>query len=211
VPNNEAWNYGLTAADRRHNLQVNYSYELPNVGKKLNSKLLAVFTDRWSLSGIFSVQSGAPFSPSFTINGSTIDYTGTPDVTARPNVVGNPMANVPAGLYFNPSAFAPPALGTAVSTPVLGNLGGGAGGVLTLPHITNLDATMTKFIPIGLGERRGLKIQVQAYNVFNHPEFNAVGTALQFDASGNQNSLSAGTFTGTAPARILAFGARFEF
>ena len=210
VPNNESWNYGRLSSDRRHNLQVNYTYDFPNLGQKLNSKILGAFTDHWSLSGITSVQSGAPFSPGFTINGNTIDYTGTPDVVARLNVVGNPMSNVPSGLYYNPVAFAPPALGTTIKTPVTGNLGGGAG-VLTLPRITNLDATMSKFIPVGLGERRGLRLQVQAYNVLNHPEFNAVGSTLQFDTIGNQTSLAAGTFTGTLPARILAFGARFEF
>lgn len=209
VPNNEAWNYGRTAADRRHNLQANFSYDFPNLGQRMHSKILGAFTDHWTMSGIFSVTSGAPIAPTFTINGSTIDYTGTPDVSARVNVVGNPMSNVPAGLFFNPAAFAPPALGTTVTTPVLGNMGGGAG-VMSLPHVTNLDATMAKFIPL-FGERRGLKLQVQAYNVFNHPEYNGVGTALQFDAAGLQNSLAAGVFNSTLPARIMAFSARFEF
>ena len=209
VPDNEAWNYGPTAADRRHNLQVNYSYDIPNLGQRLHSKILGAFTDHWTMSGILSSTSGAPVAPTFTINGSTIDYTGTPDVSARVNVIGDPMANVPAGMYFNPAAFAPPALGTTVTTPVLGNMGGGAG-VISLPRITNLDATMAKFIPL-FGERRGLKLQAQAYNVFNHPEFNGVGTALQFDAKGLQNSLAAGVFNSTLPARILAFSIRFEF
>jgi hypothetical protein len=211
VPDNEAWNYGRLASDRRHNLAVNYSYELPNAGKALHSKVLGAFTDHWTLTGIFSVQSGAPFSPgSPNVNGATIDYTGTPDVTGRVVVVGDPMANVPAGSYFNPSAFAVPATGSTIKTPALGNLGGGAG-VLSYPHITNLDATMTKFIPV-LGERRGIKLQVQAYNVLNSPQFNSVNTAITWDANGNvNNAATAGVFNGTLPARILAFGARFEF
>jgi hypothetical protein len=40
-------------------------------------------------------------------------------------VVADPMKDVPAGLYFNPNAFAPPVLGSTITTPVLGNLGGG--------------------------------------------------------------------------------------
>jgi hypothetical protein len=70
---------------------------------------------------------------------------------------------------------------------------------------------MTKFVPIGLGEGRGLRISVQAYNVFNHPEYNGVGSTLQYDANGNQTSLTAGVLNGTLPARILAFGARVQF
>ena len=207
---NEKWNYGRLSNDRRHNLQVNFSYNLPEAGKALHSKILGAFTDKWTLSGIFSVQSGAPFNPGGpNVNGTAPDYTGTPDVTARVNVVGDPMKNVPAGLYFNPAAFAPPALGSTITTPVLGNLGGGSG-VLSLPRVVNLDATMGKFIPV-LGERRGFRFQFQAYNVLNHPEYNGVGTGLQWDANGNQTSVSAGVFNSTLPARILAFSARFEF
>jgi hypothetical protein len=210
VPDNEAWNYGRLGTDRRHNLQVNYTYELPRLGKRLNSKLLGAFTDNWSLSGIFSMQSGAPFNPGGpNVNGTAPDYTGTPDVGARVIVVGDPMKNVPAGMYYIPAAFAPPVIGSTVTTPVLGNLGGGSG-VMTYPRVTNLDATMAKFIPL-FGERRGLRLQFQAYNVFNHPQFNSAGTGLQWDANGNQTSLSAGVFNGTLPARILAFGARLEF
>jgi hypothetical protein len=139
-----------------------------------------------------------------------VDYTGTPDISARPVVVGNPLADVPSGYLFNPAAFTVPAPGTSIKTPVLGNLGGGAG-VLSYPHVTNLDATMTKFIPL-FGERRGLKLQVQAYNALNHPQFNSVNTSITWDANGVVNNLAtAGVFNGTFPARILAFQARFEF
>lgn len=207
---NEKWNYGRLSNDRRHNLQVNFSYNLPELGKMAHSKVLGAFTDKWTLSGIFSAQSGAPFNPGGpNVLGTAPDYTGTPDVGARVVVVGDPMKNVPAGLYFNPAAFAPPVLGSTVTTPVLGNLGGGAG-VMSLPRVVNLDTTMAKFIPIH-GEKRGIRLQFQAYNVLNHPEYNGVGTGLQWNASGNQTSLSAGVFNSTLPARILAFGARFEF
>jgi hypothetical protein len=208
VPNNEQWNYGRLSFDRRQNFQVNYSYEFPNLGKKAGSKILSAVVDRWTLSGVVSSQSGGPFNPGFSITSGTPDYTGTPNVGARPNIISNPMANVPAGLYFNPASVAPPALGTTITTPVLGNLGGGAG-VLSLPLITNFDATMSKFIPFH--EKLGLKLQVQAYNVFNHPQFVGLNTGLAFDAAGNQTSLTAGTFNATLPARQLAFSARFEF
>ena len=92
---------------------------------------------------------------------------------------------------------------------MLGNLGGGAG-VLSYPMWTNWDTTMSKFIPL-FGERRGLKLQSQAYNVFNHPEFIGAGTGLTYDASGNQTSLTAGVLNTTLPARVMAFSARIEF
>ncbi len=209
VPNNTAWNYGRQGFDRRQNFQLNWSYGIPGLGQHLHSKILGAVTDHWTLSGILSIQSGPPINPGFSIVGGTPDYTGTPDVGARINVVGDPFRNVPAGLYFNPAAFAPPAVGTTITTPVLGNLGGGSG-VMSLPHYSNVDATMSKFIPL-FSERRGLKLQAQAYNVFNHPEFIGVGTGMTYDANGNQTSLTAGVFNTTLPARVMAFSARFEF
>jgi hypothetical protein len=94
---------------------------------------------------------------------------------------------------------------------MLGNLGGGAG-VLTLPHVVNFDVTITKSIPLG-SEKRILKLQLQAYNVFNHTEVNAVGTAIQFNPSTGAiaNGSSIGIPTGTLPNRQLALSARIQF
>jgi hypothetical protein len=220
IPNNEEWNYGRLSTDRRSNLQFNYSYDLPNLGRKVGSKPLGVVVDHWVFSGIFSVVSGAPFNPSCGLTsgsaGVSGGYTGTPDITQRCEVIGNPLANVPAGTYFNPNAYAMPALATGpdnsiVGPPVLGNQGGGAG-ALTYPHVTNLDLTLTKSIPLG-SERRLLKFQAQAYNAFNHPEFNGMNTGIQFNPTTNavSNSTAVGLPTGTLPARVLAFSARFQF
>lgn len=145
VPDNEKWNYGLQSIDRTHNLQLSYTYEFPKLGKAIHSRFLGVITDNWTLSGIFTMQSGAPFNPGGpNVSGTAPDYTGTPNVGARVLVVGDPMKDVPAGLYFNPNAFAVPAAGTNITTPVLGNLQGGAG-VMRYPNVTNLDATISKF------------------------------------------------------------------
>jgi len=212
VPNNQSWNYGRQSFDRPQNMQINWSYDIPGLGNALHSKVLGAVVDRWTLSGIFTMQSGIPFNPGVSLTPTTPDYTGTPDVSARPLVVGNPMANVPAGLYYNPLAFAPAAPGNytaTVTTPALGDLGGGAG-VLNMPMIYNWDATMSKFIPI-FGERRGLRLQAQAYNLFNHPEYVGIGSSSVYNTSGAQTSLTAGVFNTTAPARILAFSARIEF
>jgi hypothetical protein len=220
IPNNEEWNYGRLSTDRRSNLQFNYSYDLPNLGKKVGSKPLGLVVDHWVFSGIFSIVSGAPFNPGCSLTsgsaGVSGGYTGTPDITQRCEVIGNPLANIPAGTYFNPNAYAMAALATGpdnsiVGPPVLGNQGGGAG-ALTYPHVTNLDVTLTKSIPLG-SERRLLKFQAQAYNAFNHPEFNAMNTGIQFNPTTNvvSNSTSVGLPTGTLPARVMAFSARFQF
>src|ERR1017187_326713 len=226
VPNNKAWNYGRVSGDRPQNLQINYTYDIPGLGKRLGVKALGALTDHWQLSGIVSFQSGAPYNPSCGLTSGkpsvTGGYTGTPDVSARCEVVGDPLANLPASglgkVYFNPAAFALPGIATGpnnsmVGPPVLGDLGGGAG-VLTLPHVINFDATITKIVPLG-SEKRVLKLQVQAYNVFNHPEYNGLGTGIQFDPVTNQvsNSASLGYPTGTLSNsnRVLAFTGRLQF
>jgi hypothetical protein len=220
VANNNEWNYGRLSTDRRNNLQFNYSYDLPNVAKRYGIKGLGLLTDHWIFSGIFSIISGAPFSPSCGLTsgaaGVSGGYTGATDVTQRCEVIGNPLANIPAGTYFNPTAFAMPALATGpdnsiVGPPALGNLGGGAG-VLTYPHITNLDLTVSKEFPLR-SERRVLKFQVQAYNALNHPEFNSMNTGIQFNPTTNavSNATADGLPTGTLPARVLAFSARLQF
>lgn len=73
--------------------------------------------------------------------------------------------------------------------------------------------TMGKFIPVGLGERRGLRIQAQAYNVFNHTEINALNTGIPFNPTTGAvvNPFQAGTPSGTFPNRVLAFSLRFEY
>jgi hypothetical protein len=213
VPSNHSWNYGLLSSDRPNNLQISYSYQVPSVSRYVG-RYIGAITDHWTYSGVASSTSGAPFNPSYGFSSGTVpDYTGTPNVSARPNVVGDPYANIPAGSFFNPAAFALPALGTtSPSAPILGNEGGGAG-VLRYPHITNFDMTLSKFIPIGAGERRGFRINVQAYNVFNHTQYNALNTQILFNSATGAvtNGSQVGTPTGTLPNRILAFTMRFEF
>jgi hypothetical protein len=168
--------------------------------------------------------SGAPYDPTCSVtNGSPspASYTGTPDLTPRCNVVSNALTgagtNGNGKVYFNPSAFALPALGTGpnnsiVGPPALGNLGGGAG-VLSLPFTTNFDATLTKSIPIFGSETHLLKIQVQAYNVFNHTEISGLNSAIQFNPATNlvSNPSQVGFLNSTFPNRVLEFSARLVF
>jgi hypothetical protein len=222
IADQDAWNYGFSGNDRTHNLQVSYSYDLPDLGKHYGVAPLGWFVDNWQFSGITSVQSGAPFNPGCGLTsgskGVTGGYTGTPDVSQRCQVIGDPLLNVGPGRIFNGAAFAMPALATGpnnsiVGPPALGNRGGGAG-VLRRPTITNFDMTLTKVIPLG-SERRVLKLQAQAYNAFNHAEFSSENTGIQFGPTTNlvTNASAVGLNTDTVKGsnRIMAFSARIEF
>ena len=208
VPNNDARNYGPLGTDRRQSLLINYSYALPNVGKKLGNEFVSTILDNWTFSGLTTFISGAPIMPSFSAKGG-YDVTGSSNEAPRLNLVGNPKANVPAGYIFNPGAFAPPTVGSAAGcgASCLGNMGVnpfyGAG-------TNNWDLTMEKFIPIK-SERRGFRIQVQAFNAFNHPQFDAQNTTGQFDSKGALSNSQFGKATGTTGYRIMSFNLRFEF
>jgi hypothetical protein len=224
VANNDSYNYGRLPFDRRHNLQITYVYNLPSIAGKAGYSKLGYVFDHWQLSGVTSIQSGAPYSPTCSVTSGSpapASYTGTPDLTARCNEVGNPAASVSASgngkIYFNAAAFALPALGTGpnasiVGGPVLGNLGGGAG-VLTLPHTTNFDMSLTKSFAIFGNEKHILKIQVQGYNVFNHTEISGINTAIQFNPTTNQvsNPAGVGYINSALPNRVLEFAARLVF
>jgi hypothetical protein len=73
--------------------------------------------------------------------------------------------------------------------------------------------TLSKFVPIGGKEGRGFRIMVQAYNIFNHTEYNALNTQILFNPTTGAltNGTQAGTPSGTLPNRILAFTLRFQY
>ena len=207
VPNNLARNYGPNGADRRLVGAVNYSYDLPRPGQMMHSRVLGAVTDNWTLSGITGFSSGAPFTPSFsTTNG--LDITGSGSEGARINVVGNPYANVPQGtpglphgrIYFNPNAFAEPAVGT------IGNAGMN---VMYGPGYINWDMTLGKRIPIK--ESRSLTLRVEAFNVFNHVQFTGVNSGFIFNAAGVNTNANIGALTGERGPRVVALELRAAF
>jgi len=229
VASNNEWNYGRLSTDRTHNVQINYNYDIPNLGKITGLKPLGVITDHWEFSGITSVQSGAPYSPpcAFTSGTASVTggFTGTPDLSNRCEVIGNPYSNIGTNgngqVYYNAAAFAMPALPTGpnfsiVGPPAIGNQGGGSG-PLSLPRVTNFDVTLTKAIPLG-SEKRTLRLQAQAYNVFNHTEISGINgytSATQAQYSPTTNALTNGStlgyINGTFPNRVMAFSIRLQF
>ncbi|HTS26083.1 MAG TPA: carboxypeptidase-like regulatory domain-containing protein [Bryobacteraceae bacterium] len=208
VPNNNARNYGPNGADRRLLGAINYSYDLPGIGKRLNLKPLGYLTDGWTLSGITGFSSGAPFTPSFTTTNG-LDITGSTSEGARINVVSNPYANVPQGtpglphgvLYFNPAAFAEPAVGT------IGNAGVN---IMYGPSYINWDMSLARRIPLK-SEARSIQLRVEAFNAFNHVQFTGVNSSFIFNAAGVNTNSNIGALTGERGPRVVALELRAQF
>lgn len=200
VSNNRARNYGNAGSDRRQMLSVYYTYDIPKLGKALHSRLLGIVTDGWQWSGITTFQSGAPFTPTFSTS-PALDITGSPSESPRLDVVSNPKANVPSGFSFNPAAFAEPLVGT------IGNAGVN---MIAGPGFQNWDMTIARIIPLG-SEARTLDLKLEAFNVFNHPEFDGQTTGYRFNASSVNTASSIGQFSSDRGPRILALEAHLYF
>jgi hypothetical protein len=209
VANNYARNWGPQGSDRRHVAAIYYAYDIPKLGKKLNSKALGILTDGWNFSGITTMSTGAPFTPGFTTTNS-LDITGSASESPRINVVGDPYANVPAGspglphgrIWFNPAAFAEPAIGTIGTAGV---------NVMYGPGYFNNDMTINRKIQLGSSERRQLQLKLEAFNVFNHTQFTGVNSTFTFNPAGVNTNANIGALTGERGPRIVSLEMRLQF
>jgi len=172
--------------DQRHNLTIGYVYDLPFMrGKSLRDKLLG----GWQWSGITTLQSGTPFSvynqggtpPNAVSTGdnagvgnlaSPIGNLGGLTAGSYPDVIGNPRAgvvNTPSDgfhgpLLYNPNAFAAPRGLTFGDAPR---------NFLNNPWRTNFDMALIKHFNIT--ESKYFEFRAEAFNIFNHIEFNTLG------------------------------------
>ena len=194
VPDNNARNYGPISFNRKGNLVFNYSYALPGLSKNLESsiggKVLGAIVNHWTYSGLATFQTGAPLM--IGLSAPAVDITGSGSEGARPNVVCNPTSGAPAGFMFNPACFTMP---TPYTTAGLASIGNEGVNPVYSKGLNNWNMTLTKFIPIGLGEGRGFSVQVQAFNVFNHPQFDpgtgGSSTTARFNGSGAMTDAAA--------------------
>jgi hypothetical protein len=130
----------------------------------------------WQLNGIFTDQTGLPFSPTISSNPAN-----TNSAFLRPNRIGNgalPKGQRSIHDWFDISAFAVPAVFT---------YGNSKPNILTGPGTVNLD--LSAFKSFVITEGTSLQFRAETFNFFNHPNFSNPATAI--DAQG------AGTITNT--------------
>lgn len=154
-------------------------------------KFLSFLISDWQTNSISTIQSGQPFN--ITV-GSFDAITGI--ANRRPNLIGDPNANVPNGFAFNPSAFAAPPAGQ------LGNVGRNTirGG-----KYFNTDfAVLRNFALPLLGEGGNLQFRAEFFNLYNNVNFTAPVTSLSSAAFGRYTS------NATTP-RVIQFGLKLSF
>ena len=163
--------------DFRHSLNGSYIYDLPF---HANSKLLNEIVGNWQVSGTIFARDGFPFSVFSAPVGGFAN--GTPPLFA--NVVSGqgiydrqPIAGVttPGSIqWLNPDAFQsvtdPTTFGCYPATsPQYCQQGNSGRNAYRSPKFVWSDFSLTKRFPIT--ESVKLRMDMQAYNIFNHPNF----------------------------------------
>ena len=187
--------WALSNFDRRHQLSANLFYELPfGVGRRWlkNGGLLSAIVGEWSASMHFSAQSGSPLTA--RVVGATSSVASGTSGSLRADLTGQPIAipDPSLGQFFDTSAFSVPPLGQFGDSPR--NVIIGPGG-----HVTN--ASFNRDMRIG--GTRAVTIQVNANNLFNTIQWQAIDT--------NINSSTFGQVTRFAPMRTLTLNLRFRY
>ncbi len=198
-PLNPKLDWGPSTADVRHSAVINGSWELP-IGKGRAwlgnaGRWTQAVAAGWTLSGIETLQSGIPFTPSLGYNPANDGDSRNP---VRPSY--NPAFSGPVILggpneYFNPNAFMPPATGT------YGNVGRDT---LYGPGIAELDFSALK--SVNVTERVHLQLRAEFFNILNRANFGTPNTVV-FTSATSGPSPTAGVITSTSTtSRQIQFG-----
>jgi hypothetical protein len=149
VYNIAGYNYGVADYDVKHTLSVSGMWEAPWARQE--------WYGGWQLSGIVYWRTGFPFPVTQT---QGVLSTGTGN---RPDTVGDGTLSEPTiDKWFNLDAYKPP----VDTTGTFGNTGRNT---LRGPGDFNVDLSLIKYTKIG---PTTLELRCEAFNVFNHPQFN---------------------------------------
>jgi Carboxypeptidase regulatory-like domain/TonB dependent receptor len=214
---------GDNAPDYRHQLSSAWSYLLPmgpNQKFWTGAGRARWLTEGWQLNGIVAMHSGEAFTPLLST-----DYTNTDSGAPRPDLIGDPY-NFSSALsvgcpsnrqtiecWYNPAAFAIPPLAPGQS--FAHQYGDARRGSLRGPAIYNVDASLFK--NFNFTENWKLQFRLEAFNLFNTPEFGIPNAAVDqigspaSSATGFVPSL-AGSITNTVHAsRELQLALKLSF
>ena len=185
-------NYGSADFDQTHVFLVNYSYTLP---KFTASKLVGNVVNGWTIGGQTVAQSGQPYSV-YDYSGSIASlYFGTDDEIGNPIVplksgvtatqaqlqgttgvnAGKPVLNAND---FAPSFVPPGTYGVPLDDPYESIYGNAGRNLFRGPFQTRFDMSLAK--EFAINERFRLRFNFDAFNVFNHPDFDTPNNDVVF-------------------------------
>ena len=203
---------GPSSFDIRHRAVVFYVIDVPaGPGHRLfgwNNGFNRQLLGGWQISGITTLQTGAPF----TVENTSADFSGFNQLYDRPDVTRAgplPQSNRNPDAAFDKSYF---------SAPPTGRVGSSGRNQYYGPGVQNYDFSAVKKFPL-FGENMRLQFRADFFNIFNHTNF---ANPVAEMSSGNFGKITqtVGTATATAVgttggplggARIVQLSMRLQF
>ena len=200
----------VSRLDRPHVFVASYVYEVPTFHSGFASSGIGkALLSGWEIAGITTAQSGLALNR--VVQGSTT----VPARGTRPNIVSDPLANIPQNptggipYAFNPLAF---------RTTLTGQIGNSPRSPFRFPSQFFTDMNLTK--NFRFTERYRLQFRAEFYNIFNKAIFNDVFQTIPdrlptdpaFNSIQNLAAISQfGQFFSTRDPRQIQFGLKFSF
>jgi hypothetical protein len=153
---------GLCDFDIRNSFVLNALYTLPG---PTENRLAAAILGGWQIGGIFSANTGTPFTPLLPgdpLGMGTENAYAIPDRIATADCVGNPVTGNPKA-YLKTQCFVVPTPSTRMGTAGRNSIIG--------PSLVTLNASLYKNVKVN--ERWGVQIRAEMFNALNHPNFAA--------------------------------------
>jgi len=202
--------YASSDFDRTHVFTISYNYDFPKISKETG--FLAQAVNGWGLGGITVAQSGQPYSIYDFSGGVASIFYGTN------NFIGNPIVPLLPGQTAASAQQVPASISSANTGPTVVNINafgvplvtpGQSGVPLGDPYETSFGATgrnifrasfQTRFDfsvykDFRLTERFKLRFDAQAFNIFNHPSFDAPNNNISFNPFFQNPPLNVHNFT----------------
>jgi hypothetical protein len=148
---------GPSAFDVPQRFVVSGNWQLPLFDRK--SSGIQTLLNGWALSGIYSVQSGYPFTAVDSLNPSATAEYGPTD---RPSLVGNPNSGPhTVARWFNTAAFQ--------AVPLYDGFGDSPRNNVRGPGLQTMALSLLK--NINLADRFRFQFRAECFNCFNHENF----------------------------------------
>lgn len=184
------YDWGPANFDRRHRFVTSWLWEVPGSFK---NPVLQSTLGGWAMSGILTMQSGLPFTPTSGVDNARTGTGGQrADIIGDPNLASGRSRDEQIKQWFNTGAFEPNALGT------FGTAGRNS---LRGPSFTTLDFGLNKTFPVHNSVK--LQFRAEAFNILNNVN-------LSLPESG-RNSANFGRILSASDPRILQFALRVSF
>ena len=173
--NNRHSSWGLSDFDRTHRFVFSYLWQLPKL--RSGNAVLKTVANGWQLNGVTTIQSGNALTVYDLNSGSIYGMSYGPAQLASGytgSVATQGSTESRLNNWINPRAF-----GTPVTIGDGNGFGNSSRGIVRGPGQNNTDFSVIRDFPLKLlREGSTLQFRVEAFNVFNHPQFADPNTTL---------------------------------